>query len=440
MKAFMIDFACTCGHAFHLPDDQAGTEFQCPQCHRLVDVPTLNDLRGIQADGTYALEEAKVDPDVQSERFDRMVAAFDRGKYDEFGDEKDWRQTNDDLENVGAPLGVDGAGRERLPPPKYDPVTGELLRPIELAPVPVRPVKPLPEVYQQTGPMLSYAVAVGTARTLGWKSVWIELFTAPNMMVMLFPLACHLFIEACLMIIGFIFPLGGLMMAVFAIMAHYGAVPVEIGTEDKDDLPRPLGSLSWADDLWNPFCNLFFSLVICYGPALIPLERLRVTPEGVFISGCLVAGGTLLFPAVFLTMCTGGTILNLRPDRVLGVVRVAGGYYIGLAAEWIAVIVVYLGSAVMLHLVASNSIGVYGPRKFWVLGLLLTLCAGIYLVHLFLWHLGLLYRGKSAVFPWVLQHHTRSGPRAERRLTDEDRATRRAKVRRKYMNGEGTMR
>ena len=40
----MISFACRCKHRFSLPDDQAGGIIQCPDCGRLNDVPTLDDL------------------------------------------------------------------------------------------------------------------------------------------------------------------------------------------------------------------------------------------------------------------------------------------------------------------------------------------------------------------------------------------------------------
>jgi hypothetical protein len=405
----MIDFACQCGQRFSMPEDRAGTEFQCPKCRRLVDVPTLSEITGIRPDGTYIMDSNDTDPAVAHQRFTDFVQAFGRETHTEDGFEKDLRLNDSQLENVGVPA-VDGSGKARVAPPKYDPITGELLRPIELAPVPVQTVRPLPQVYQDAGRTLNYASQGSNTSIAKWSSVWLELFSAPNMMVMFFPFVCHLFMQLCFMIIGFLFPAGALFLAALALLAHYGAIPTSIGTDDKDELPRPLGSLNWHEDLWGPFCNLTASLLLCYAPAHFALRRLGLTPEGVFIGGSIFACGTLLFPAVLLTMTTGGTMLNLRPDRVLGVIRVAGLYYIVLVAEWVAAAAIYVTSILALHGVTYMVLFTPKFKVVWWVPVLIGLMIGIYLTHLFLWHLGLLYRAKGAQFPWVLQQHVRAIP------------------------------
>ena len=49
----MIAFACNCKHRFELPDDKAGDVVQCPKCGRLNDIPTLDDLPHLDADGVF---------------------------------------------------------------------------------------------------------------------------------------------------------------------------------------------------------------------------------------------------------------------------------------------------------------------------------------------------------------------------------------------------
>src|SRR5947209_12414663 len=79
IESFMIDFACQCGQTFSMPQEKAGSEFQCPNCHRLVDVPTLNEMAGIKPDGTYRLDaEMGVVPAAAPDQMDRVVEAFGR--------------------------------------------------------------------------------------------------------------------------------------------------------------------------------------------------------------------------------------------------------------------------------------------------------------------------------------------------------------------------
>ena len=49
----MIRFRCRCEEQFEVPDELAGTSLQCLNCGLLVDVPTIDDLPGLEAGGTY---------------------------------------------------------------------------------------------------------------------------------------------------------------------------------------------------------------------------------------------------------------------------------------------------------------------------------------------------------------------------------------------------
>jgi hypothetical protein len=50
----------------------------------------------------------------------------------------------------------------------------------------------------------------------------------------------------------------------------------------------------------------------------------------------LIAGlGTVFGPALLLTTNLSGSALNLRPDRVLQVMRICGRHYIGVCVLWL---------------------------------------------------------------------------------------------------------
>src|SRR5436309_2041390 len=85
-----LRFACTCGTVLEVPIEQAGTSLQCPQCGRLVDVPTLSDLAALSEDGTYKVDELELrdEPD----RLAKLHRAFGHQRVDEQGHDIDLRQ------------------------------------------------------------------------------------------------------------------------------------------------------------------------------------------------------------------------------------------------------------------------------------------------------------------------------------------------------------
>jgi hypothetical protein len=106
---------------------------------------------------------------------------------------------------------------------------------------------------------------------------------------------------------------------------------------------------------------------------------------------------------VLLTTNLSGSTLNLRPDRVLHVIRICGVHYVLVTLLWavtwpiyalgwlgfcLALLRSFLGSA-------STASGFYVE---WMI-VLPALVAGIYLMHYFCWYLGLLYKAHHAEFP-----------------------------------------
>src|ERR1700733_10835921 len=110
----MIDFTCLCGHPISVEDEQAGTSLQCTKCARLVSVPTLDDLKNLDADGTYTFGERYQAPAPQAHLNVASKAAMQEAG------------ATDDIpmaEMISAPDRV---------APRYDPETGELVRAVEL--------------------------------------------------------------------------------------------------------------------------------------------------------------------------------------------------------------------------------------------------------------------------------------------------------------------
>ena len=93
-----IRFSCKCGHLFDLPDEEAGGLIQCDKCGLLNDVPLHRDLAGITDEGLYKMDEAPVldNPETASE----LIYVYTRGARDLYGDEKDMRTTEEELNEV----------------------------------------------------------------------------------------------------------------------------------------------------------------------------------------------------------------------------------------------------------------------------------------------------------------------------------------------------
>lgn len=423
MHGVMIEFKCHCGQPFSVENDQAGGLIQCPRCGRLNDVPMLSDLKHLDADGNYQLTDLEIveEPD----RLGEVTKAFQRKRVDERGEEIDLRPTLDDVQRAGIeeiPLSVDD--RDLPGTPKYDPLTGELIEPIKIAPVPTRPpIQDLPVAK----PVLGYAHAGTPDRAENW-SLWrlgLELLRPVNMAVMVFVILLQAVMAVALVPIAmglyFLAPL--MILPIMALYGFFGKVIEETGPMEQDDLPRPLGSLSLRDDIWSPFVGMFGANILAFLPlvALRLIPATRQAPDVVFLLA--VGLGVFVAPALMLTLLTSGSTRNLRPDRVIGVMTRCGQAYL-------AVVVLYLLSILSQSpgfvnmLLGMGDAMARGKIDYSLVRLAVTFggwLIGMYLMCWTCWGIGLLYRRHHDQFPWVLQRHipknrTTQGPiRAPRR-------------------------
>ncbi|MCC7349507.1 MAG: hypothetical protein IT446_02965 [Phycisphaerales bacterium] len=397
----MIRFPCHCGHEFELPEEMAGGLMQCPHCGRLNDVPTLSDLANLGVDGTYNMESTT--STAEADRMSQLRRAFTRQKNDPAGSPIDLLPTLDDVDRVGSddgPLSL--SDQVRPGAPKYDPETGELVRPLNVRPMDLPDESSIPIA----GRSIGYTSEDLASRYTPGR-ILLELLFPVNLVVMLFVLLAHVVAQLTLYIIfGWVVTLAiaGL------IMAHYATVVEEIGPEDRDELPRPLRNASIGDDLWRPFCHFFLSLALCYGPMVAAWYAGVVLHDALLVSlvPILFGLGGFVFPAVLMTAITSGAPLaNLRPDRLLSVIRQCGGGYL------VSVIACLLASGLYLWLIVGLEMI---PRQWlsanpWLSNLnhfvvvYLLIWIAIYGVHFFAWHLGLLYRRHHERFNWTLQRH-----------------------------------
>jgi hypothetical protein len=420
----MIRFTCLCQERLEVPQDLAGGTIQCPHCGRLNDVPTLSDLPHLADDGTYKVdvERPKDDP----LRLAELSIIYSKGTTDADGDVIDLRisaaelapepdaATGDGADDDIIPLKDEAPSRGARPAPRYNPETGELITPMELAPDPDRPDNPA--AIPMAKAAVNYASGEQLRRTTPFHAA-VELLMPVNVAVMSFVFMAHVFLQfiGTVTVSGLWFIVAIPLALVCLIVSHYGNVVDEIGPQDKDELPRPLRSLSFGDDIWHPFVNVFFSIGLCFVPALIVLQRTRgVLPPQVTLAltALLLLLGVFFLPGVMLTANTSGTMANLRPDRFFGMIRVLGGQY-GLAVLTGAVATGAYGFGIVAADLAFIRILTGGaPLGTWVhVAGYPMLALGIYCAHLFCWHLGLLYRGYHAQFPWAYQRHVRDPAR-----------------------------
>lgn len=408
----MIEFPCTCGLIFRLDDDQAGGLVQCPDCRRLNDVPTHSELGQIAPDGTYRIDAAAPAHDTDAVVAD-LQYVYQRGARDAEGNEIDLRLTPEERSAIGRgePVPLAPGGRVRTDVPRYDPETGELVAPLDIkqegAADPDAASIPIAK------PTLNYATG-SAAQRLSFARIFLHLFAPLNLAVLFAVFCMHVLLWPLLLVV-----FAGIMFLVIAvpilfgmILAHFGNVIEDAGPYERDELPRPLRDLGWHEDLWGPFCGVFASLLVCYGPALmLPGLLLRKAPAlAAAAPGTAVvlgAAGTFLFPAVLLTLQTSGTALNLRPDRLMAVIAACGRDYFITLSIWIVTAAVYALGWVGTTLALADVVHSV-PVPWWLMAwavVIPALVVGIFLAHYFCMCLGMLYRVHYFKFPWVLQRH-----------------------------------
>lgn len=402
----VIHFPCSgCGQRFSLEEDQAGGVIQCPTCHRLNDVPTHDELLQITTDGTYKMD-APPAPNADDVVAD-LAYIYQRGATDADGNEIDLRLTDEERSKAGndGPIPL----KPEPTPPRYDPETGELISAFEIKKT---EEIPNPAAIPMAKPALNYANFSTDAASQPYRlsGLLASLFSPLNLAVIAGVFLAHLLFWPILLVI-----FAGVLLIVIAapvmaalILAHYGNVIEDFGPNERDELPRPLRDLGIYEDIWAPFCGVFASLLICYGPSILLVTLIPgIAPAAVGLAILLAGVGTLLFPAILLTLQTSGTSLNLRPDRVWGLIGVCGKDYMHMVLLWILAGGVY-GFAWLTIAMAIDSfnhaVNVPAALKSWQLGIAESIC-GIILMHWFCAGLGMLYRRRHEQFPWILQRH-----------------------------------
>jgi hypothetical protein len=161
-----------------------------------------------------------------------------------------------------APREEDARAADVTSRPKYDPETGELIRPIEVR------VDPDRDVHPSTIPVAKAALTYATTdlqKRIGPFRIAAELLMPMNLVVMFFVLCAHVFNGMVFIAAAglfFLWPV--LLMLQGLILSHYGNVIDETGRNDRDDLPRPLRDLSFYDDIWAPFVSMFGGIMIAF--------------------------------------------------------------------------------------------------------------------------------------------------------------------------------
>ena len=227
---------------------------------------------------------------------------------------------------------------------------------------------------------------------------------------MIFVVLAHMLLQCTMTVVeaGIFFAAPVLIIFGGLLVAHYGIIVEEIGTGDADELPRPLRNASLGEDLWGPFIKFNLAILLCFWPVIF--QPYMTGPVGMGLLISCVAFGVYFFPAVLMTALIAGSYLNLRFDRIVGVIRSCGRGY------WVSVIAFAFGGAVYLGAIGfvNNAVaGFFGHdgMRIPLIGVAIGspgLILGIYLFHFACWHLGLLYRANHDRFPWVLQRHVMS--------------------------------
>jgi hypothetical protein len=373
----MIKFPCLCGVKFTLPEDMAGRMFQCEKCGRLVTVPTLDDLKNIDADGAYALD---ADHERPTHRPDTGMLPPDSA--------------------IQAPPVM----------PRYDPFTGELIRAVGVeAGIVSAEARKTPRAPPQS------KITRGLAPpppTMAWITLFGEMLMAKNVTVLLcmtigyFLLAFGIYwfyIMGAYMF--FFFPVVVLAFCV----SYFSAVVQETGPGEREDLPPPLRYVEWRADIWDPLIHIVLSVALCLGPAAAAFVLIIEDPIRLWAAGILGGIGAIFFPALFLTASVDGIVANFRPDRLLGVIRAAGFVYLPVLIGWAAGMFCLANGMLALLGVFSimwNPFGRAFPRPWigfgWGYGFCFVV-AGLYFSYYACWLLGVIWRKHHAKFPWIAQ-------------------------------------
>jgi hypothetical protein len=401
----MIKFSCRCKHVFELDEDMAGKQIQCPDCHLLVDVPTHAELAELGQDGILQVGDP-IPPDPHG--FEKLRRVYGKQKVDEFGQEIDIRQSYEELIAAGTSDDPDAFDNHPTAP-KYDPETGELVRPLEIRESD-RPQ--IPEAIPFANAALSYATPELNQHASMVRPL-LELLMPINLAAMFFVLLAHVFL--IMSVFSLFLSFFALFIIGFGLIAHYANVIEEVAIEERDELPRFLRHFNIGEDIWLPAVRVLFAAFICFLPCRILYYVVRYNghptlPE-IFAIVALDIVGFILFPAVLLINITSGSLSNLRPDRVLGTMATIGWRYVLLVILFMVTFTLYIWG-MMATAIHAVSVLTWAPVPWFLTGVGAygTMILAIYLMHYFAWMMGLCYRAHHLEFPWVFQYQTRIIP------------------------------
>jgi len=408
-------------------DDDAGTSIQCMRCSALVDVPTLDELAGMNPDGTFELKESK--PRAKPKLADNSELPHFANR----GQEADLRidmerfmkigQSSDDLLEI---RDESSPGTPRHP--RYDPVTGELVRPIEVKKDPEPQVM---EAIPVTGPVLGYQREVTTTGVVNRSvfSPFVLMFKPSNLIVwfIMTGLLSIVIAMAGVPFAGLLFLLFLTMPVVIMSLGHLGNIIDDVGPGGHDEIPTPLRQISFSEDIWRPTVAVILSFFI----ASLPGFALRFSigaqagPIVEWLTLLAAIAAALIWPAALLTAATSGSIANLMPQRILKTAIASGWKYfvvagtglVGYYLTAVGVAMMFITGIVFAEIlfpspvapVAARQIGPFTltPTLVTILALP-TLAAGLYFLHVFGWQLGLVYRRHHANFDWLYQGRIKS--------------------------------
>jgi hypothetical protein len=334
---------------------------------------------------------------------------------DEQGRDIDLRSTLEQVKRAGATQ--PGPAPAPKAAPRYDPETGELITPLEVAQPAVVPQETIP----LGKAVLTYATVATEAAVTGPR-ILLELFMPANIAVILIVFATYVVIRVVSYFLLVLLSAGGGIAAAFStlplwallflVTAHYGNVIDEMGPTGKDQLPRPLRDLRWNEDMWGIFAKVVFGAFLCFWPVMVVGVALAGRPGEVGWGWLTLAVGTFFLPAVWLTLIGSGSILNLRPDRVAKMVWRCGPGYLVLPVVLVIAVIAQAWAGLGLDAlpgVVDQFVQTYilPHKRVIVPAGLATLLIGIYLAHFFCWYLGTLLRRHEDEFPWVWQQYER---------------------------------
>jgi hypothetical protein len=411
-------------------DDQAGESLQCPRCLLLVDVPRLDDMDFLDADGNPLLID-DVAPAKQHIADNRKMPSIMRRSGDMRMDVDEFLNIGIDDKTLSEMKGEVRPGVSRTP--RYDPITGELLVPLELTEEQrvqdLGVAKPVNDPADSAG-TLHYARSrvVISDPNQSLLVPFYRLLRLENLIVLSIVAAALIFSIS----ISFI-PVGG-QLALFILvpfvllitLGHFGNVIDEIGPNDKDELPAPMRGASFSEDVWRPAFQLIVAWVLVMLPVFVAAVTLRksdmLVRELVGLSLELV--GWFIFPAAALTAVCSGTFNNMLPHRMLGTIP-----RIGIMRYLLIAITLFAGMNVLTLGLRFNAdamnwvfVKLLSPgNQFtppipamglpaWAAALIVLpiVFGGLYLIHAALWQIALCYRRYHSTFPWVLQIFDRS--------------------------------